>query len=80
MGLRAGVSDLFIYHPSKSGTYPGLYLEMKRNKKYTNSERSKPTWIAQEKFQETVRSVGYAAYFCYGWIDGKNIIEQYLSS
>lgn len=76
MGLRPGVSDLFIYYPTK--THAGLWLEVKRNKNYSKSERSTPTWMAQEKFQESVKSVGYAAKFCYGWIDGKEIIEQYL--
>jgi hypothetical protein len=76
MGLRPGASDIFIYYPTKS--HPGLWLEVKRNKKYTKSERSTPTWIAQEKFIETVKSVGYAGFFCYGWVDGKEIIEHYL--
>jgi len=78
MGLRPGVSDLHIYYPTKS--FHGLWLEMKRNRNYTHSERLKPTWIAQEQFQETVKSVGYAAHFCYGWVDGKNIIEAYLKT
>lgn len=78
MGLRPGVSDLFIYYPTK--TYPGLWLEVKRNKKYTKSERSTPTWKAQEDFHEKVKSVGYAAYFCYGWLNGAEIIENYLQS
>ncbi len=76
MGLRSGVSDIFIYYPTQS--HHGLWIEVKRNKKYTKSERSTPTWIAQECFQERVKSIGYAAYFCYGWIDGKEIIERYL--
>lgn len=78
LGLRVGLHDLLIYYPTK--THPGLWLEVKRNKKYTKSERSTPTWIAQEQFQERVKHVGYAAHFCYGWIDGKNIIEQYLAT
>lgn len=76
LGLRPGVSDIFIFYPTKS--FHGLWLEVKRNKKYTLSERSTPTWIAQEKFMETVKSVGFAAFFCYGWVDGKEIIERYL--
>jgi len=76
MGLRPGASDLFLYYPTNS--YHGLFLEVKRNKNYTPSERRTDTWIAQEEFIDTVKSVGYAAYFCYGWIDGKEIIERYL--
>lgn len=77
-GLRPGVSDLFIYYPTR--LHCGLWLEMKRNKRYTPSERSTPTWLAQERFQETVKSVGYAAHFSYGWADGVRIIESYLES
>ncbi len=76
-GLRPHVSDIFIYYPNEK--YHGLWLEVKRNKKYTTSERKTPTWIGQEAFQEAVRSVGFAAHFCYGWEDGKGVIERYLS-
>lgn len=76
MGLRSGVSDLFIYYPTKS--FHGLWLEVKRNKNYSPSERKTDTWIAQEEFIRLVKSVGYAGYFCYGFEDGKNIIESYL--
>ena len=76
MGLRSGVSDLFVYYPSNG--FHGLFLEIKRNKKYTPSEMSTPTWLAQEKFMKQVKSVGYAAEFCYGFDEGKRIVEQYL--
>ena len=78
MGLRPGASDLFISWPTKS--HPGLWLEVKRNKKYTPSEMRTDTWIAQEEFLDNMRSVGYAGFFCYGWEDGKRIIENYLCS
>lgn len=78
LGLRPGVSDIFIYYPSTS--YHGLWIEVKRDKKYSPSERSSPTWIAQEQFLKDVKSVGFAGYFCYGWIDGKRIIERYLET
>lgn len=77
MGLRPGVSDLFVYYPSHG--LSGLWLEVKRNKKYTKSERSTSTWIAQERFIENVISVGYAGSFCYGMEDGIRIIKEYLS-
>jgi len=76
MGLRPGVSDIHVYYPTKS--HPGLWLEVKRNKKYTPSEMRTDTWIAQEKFIETVKSVGFQGHFCYGWLDGKRIIDAYL--
>ncbi len=78
MGLRPGVSDILIYYPTTK--YHGLWLEVKRDKKYSKSEMSTPTWRAQEKFLETVKSVGFAGYLCYGWEDGKEIVEKYLGS
>lgn len=78
LGLREGAHDLLIYYPTNK--YHGLWIEMKRNKRYTPSERSTKTWVAQENFQERVKSVGYAAFFCYGWENGKKIIEDYLLS
>lgn len=77
LGLRPGVSDLFIYYPI--GGYHGLWLEVKRAMKYPPSARKTPTWIAQELFHEQVKSVGYEAKICYGWEDGKDIIERYIS-
>jgi len=78
MGLRPGVSDIFIYYPTTS--FHGLWLEVKRKKEYSFSERSTKTWMAQEEFLKTVKDVGFAGYFCYGWVHGKEIVEQYLST
>lgn len=78
MGLRPGVSDLFIYYPTKS--FAGLWLEVKRNMHYPPSARKSETWMGQEWFHEVVKGVGYDAHFCYGWVDGKEIIERYLLS
>ncbi len=80
LGLRPGASDLFIPYPSPSKAYCGLFLELKRAKTYSNSERLTPTWLAQEEFQDKVKRVGFAAHFCYGWQEGKRIIENYLLS
>lgn len=76
MGLRPGVSDLFIYYPTK--TYHGLFLEIKRNMNYPNSARKSDSWVAQENFISIVKSVGFSGQFGYGWIDSKRIIEEYL--
>jgi hypothetical protein len=78
MGLRAGVSDLTIYYPTK--THHGLFLEVKRAMNYPPSARKSETWLAQEEFARIVKSVGYEAKTCYGWVDGKEIIEKYLLS
>lgn len=76
MGLRPGVSDILVYYPSK--TKHGLFLEVKRNKKYSKSEMETDTWIMQQEFINTVKSVGYEGKTCYGWEDGVRIIQEYL--
>jgi len=76
LGLLPGLSDLFIFYPSPS--YHGLFLEIKRNKVYTPSERRTPTWIAQEEFLKRVNDIGYCGKTCYGLDDGIKIIKEYL--
>lgn len=76
MGLKPGAADLFIFYPTKK--YHGLFLEVKRSKKYTPSEMRTDTWIAQQEFLNSVKSVGYAGEVCYGVEDGVSIVEAYL--
>lgn len=78
MGLRVGASDLFLAYPNRTRTKAGLWLEVKRNMDYPPSAKKTDTWIAEEEFLEDMRSVGFAGDFCYGWEDGKRIIEAYL--
>jgi len=68
-GLKPGVSDYFFAYPSNG--YHGLWIEMKADEscKATPSQKS---WI------ETMISVGYSAYVAHGWIEAKNIIEEYI--
>ena len=77
-GLTPGVPDLLIYYPTT--TYHGLWLEMKRKMHYPPSARKSDSWVLQEEFIKRVKTVGYAAHFCYGWEEGKQIVENYLSS
>jgi VRR-NUC domain len=76
LGLKPGASDLFIYYPTKR--HHGLFLEVKRNKKYTPSEMRTESWKAQEKFLDSVKSVGFAGEVCYGAEDGIAIVARYL--
>ena len=77
-GLKQGVSDLFIFYPTKS--FHGLFLEMKRNRIYTNSEKKNKTWTAQQDFLERAQKVGYAGEFCFGWEHAVKFIEDYLKN
>jgi hypothetical protein len=79
MGMNPGASDLFLAYPSPNGRFHGLWLEVKRNKKYTESEMKTETWMRQAEFILRMVDVGYAGYFCFGWENGKRIIEEYLS-
>lgn len=78
LGLRPGVSDLFIAYPTSK--YHGLWLEVKRNMHYPPSARKSSSWLLQEEWISRMKSVGYAGEFCYGFECGKKIIESYLLS
>ena len=81
MGMHRGASDLFLAFPIKSfqlRPYYGLWIELKRSKVYTPSERKTVTWIKQEEFLLNMRNQGYAARMCFGANDAIEIIEQYL--
>ena len=77
MGMCPGASDLFLAYPANG--YHGLWLEVKRSKQYPNSARTTEQWLAQEIFLERMKSLGYQGFFCYGWLHGKKLIEDYLS-
>jgi hypothetical protein len=77
MGMVKGASDLLLAIPS--GSYHGLWIEMKRDKVYPPSARLTDTWVAQEEFINYQRTQGYAAHFVFGWLHGKKLIEQYLN-
>ncbi|HEJ7884328.1 TPA: VRR-NUC domain-containing protein [Serratia liquefaciens] len=68
LGLRAGVSDLFLALPR--GGYAGLWLEMK-------AIDGKP-WAEQVSWLNKMIGAGYAAVLCYGFIQAKERIDSYL--
>lgn len=70
LGLKPGVSDLFLAYPTP--TFSGLWLEMKRKSKRCIITDTQQQWIHK------MNAVGYAAYVAHGWEEAKNIIEDYL--
>jgi hypothetical protein len=67
-GVRSGVPDIFLAVPS--GTYHGLWIEMKRiGGKSTDNQQG---WIV------ALRKQGYAAEICEGFEAAKRAIETYL--
>lgn len=69
MGLRSGVPDVFIDHPS--GAYHGLRIELKRS---DGGKLSQP----QRKWLERLNARGYLAVCCHGFEEAKKVIEEYL--
>lgn len=70
-GLKKGVPDNFIAHPS--GKYHGLFIELKRAKKHLSRvSKEQREWI------KDLNKQGYAAYVCYGAEDAKKVVLAYL--
>lgn len=67
MGVREGVSDLFL--PVACGKYHGLFIEMKSKK----GKISAP----QQAFIDDVISDGYAAKVCYSSDEAINVLINY---
>ena len=68
-GVKAGVPDICL--PVARNGCHGLYIELKRRKGGRLSP-SQACWMEQLKKQ------GYQVAVCYGWVEAKNIIVQYL--
>lgn len=76
-GLSRGFPDLIL--PQAKGGYFGLFLEMKRNKRYRPSEMKTPSWKAQLEWIQKLNDLGYYANMVFGWEDGMQTIERYMS-
>lgn len=71
MGVRKGVSDLFLAWPNEQ--YAGLWIELKVPKPF----RARVT-LEQQKWLKKMRQAGYAACVCYGAEDAIQTIQSYL--
>ncbi|MDU4324842.1 MAG: VRR-NUC domain-containing protein [Clostridium celatum] len=67
-GVKAGVPDIFL--PVGRGGYLGLYIELKVGKNKTS--------LKQKEWIEKLRQQGYRVEVCYGWLEAKEEIEQYM--
>ena len=68
-GVRAGVPDLFLAVPTKSGH--GLWIEMKRQKGGVVSDEQKAAMAALE-------AQGFVCTVCKGWQEARRAISDYL--
>lgn len=67
-GTKAGVPDLCI--PVPKGRYHGLWIEMKRRKKYAVSDE-------QKDWQAYLNGAGYLAVIAHGCDEAIHYIEEY---
>jgi hypothetical protein len=67
-GFMPGVADLFLMIPR--GEYHGMFIEMKAEKGTLQTE--------QKEFLERADNQGYMAVTCYGFLEAKEAITQYL--
>lgn len=68
MGVKSGVSDLFLAYPMNE--YSGLWIELKR--------KGGKLRISQERWGILVSKVYYKFAVCYGFDEAKSVIENYL--
>ena len=68
-GVRPGVPDLFL--PLARDGYHGLFIEMKRRKRYTTSPAQK------ERIEQLMRD-GYRVEVCRGADEAIGVIAEYL--
>lgn len=69
-GVKRGVPDVFL--PVARKEFHGLYIEMKRLKGGKASED-------QMKYFVDLVFEGYRVVLCKGWIEAKEVIEEYLT-
>lgn len=67
-GVKAGVPDICL--PVARGIYHGLYIELKVGKNKTSSK--------QEEWIKSLIEQGYCVKICYGWLEAREIIENYI--
>lgn len=75
MGVKRGVSDLFLPYP-KHG-YHGLWIELKAP---IVPGSAKPTITKEQKeWIEKMTNLHYCAEVCYGWHEAREIIKHYIA-
>lgn len=79
MGVRAGVSDIFL--PIPNDTYPGMWIELKKPRAAfkTPNAAAKAVTDLQMDWLERMGIAGYANRVCYGWMEARDEIVRYLT-
>ena len=76
MGLKVGVSDLFLAVPA--GGFSGLWIELKAPA--TAGHRAGKPTQAQLDWLDRMAAAGYCTCLCWGWMAAKSAIEDYLGA
>lgn len=69
-GVKAGVPDICL--PVARGQYHGLYIELKTSKGKVS--KNQKIWL------ENLDKQGYATIVCYGWLEAKEVLKEYLKN
>lgn len=69
MGVKPGFPDLLL--PIIKANWYGLFIELKRLKGGIISDEQKD-WL------QFLRSQGYGAIVCYGWLEARKVLIDYL--
>lgn len=75
MGVKAGVSDLFLPLPLHG--YAGLWIELKAPFN-DSTDKNYPT-KHQKAWLNSMSHAGYKTEVCYGWLEARNAIKIYLN-
>jgi hypothetical protein len=75
MGVRAGVSDLFLAWPSNG--FGGLWIELKapiiKGKPKPTVKPSQRNWL------DAMQDANYETAIAFGWLEAMSIIKDYLN-
>lgn len=74
MGVKAGFPDLFL--PIKKACWSGLFIEMKRVANRTKKDGGATD--GQLDWLPFLRTQGYGAIICFGWLEAKKVLIDYL--
>ena len=71
-GCRSGIPDLFFALPNNR--FAGLFIEMKAQTKTARVSDNQKLWLSR------LSEAGYKTQVCYGFLEAKQTIEDYLNN
>ena len=74
-GTKPGLPDIFF--PIKRSEWSGLWIELKRVK--AKNKSAGVVSSEQSKWIEFLKSQGFGAVVCYGWLEARDTIIKYLT-